>query len=150
MTTTPISSETTIVRVSITRSVVGRSMPIASKSDVEQDRDQVAAGDADQRAEQPDRQRLDHDGGRIWRREAPSVRSIPNSVTRWATVIEKVLKIRKAPTKSGDEGEDEQQRLQEAEVVADFVGAAVGAFFPGFDLDRAGITRLDPPFSAAA
>ena len=37
---------------------------------------------------------------RIWRREAPSVRSIPNSVTRWATVIEKVLKIRKEPTKT--------------------------------------------------
>ena len=36
---------------------------------------------------------------RIWPAEAPSVRSIPNSVTRWATVIEKVLKIRKAPTK---------------------------------------------------
>ena len=36
---------------------------------------------------------------RIWPREAPSVRSIPNSVIRWATVIEKVLKIRKAPTK---------------------------------------------------
>ncbi len=37
---------------------------------------------------------------RIWRREAPSVRSIPNSLTRWATVIEKVLKIRKEPTKT--------------------------------------------------
>ena len=37
---------------------------------------------------------------RIWRREAPSVRSSPNSATRWATVIEKVLKIRKAPTKT--------------------------------------------------
>ena len=37
---------------------------------------------------------------RIWRREAPSVRSIPNSATRWATVIEKVLKIRKEPTKT--------------------------------------------------
>ncbi len=32
------------------------------------------------------------------RDEAPSVRNIPNSLVRWATVIEKVLKIRKAPT----------------------------------------------------
>ena len=37
---------------------------------------------------------------RIWRRDAPSVRSIPNSRVRWATVIENVLKIWKAPTNS--------------------------------------------------
>ena len=37
---------------------------------------------------------------RIWRREAPIVRSIPNSLTRWATVIENVLKIRKEPMKT--------------------------------------------------
>ena len=37
---------------------------------------------------------------RIWRRLAPSVRSIANSRVRWATVIEKVLKIRKAATNS--------------------------------------------------
>ncbi len=35
-----------------------------------------------------------------WREEAPSVRSIPNSRVRWATVIENVLKIKKAPTKT--------------------------------------------------
>ncbi len=35
---------------------------------------------------------------RIWRREAPSVRNIANSRVRWATVIEKVLKIRNAAT----------------------------------------------------
>ena len=35
---------------------------------------------------------------RIWRREAPSVRSIANSRVRWATVIENVLKIRNAAT----------------------------------------------------
>ena len=35
---------------------------------------------------------------RTWREEAPSVLSIANSRARWATVIEKVLKIRKAPT----------------------------------------------------
>ncbi len=33
-----------------------------------------------------------------WRRIAPSVRSIANSRMRWATVIEKVLKMTNAPT----------------------------------------------------
>ena len=37
---------------------------------------------------------------RIWRRDAPSVRSSPNSRVRWATVIENVLKIWNAPTNS--------------------------------------------------
>ncbi len=36
----------------------------------------------------------------IWRRLAPRVRSIANSRVRWATVIEKVLKMRKAATNS--------------------------------------------------
>ena len=36
----------------------------------------------------------------IWRRLAPSVRSIANSRVRWATVIENVLKIRNEATKS--------------------------------------------------
>ena len=34
-----------------------------------------------------------------WRRAAPMVRSIANSRERWATVIDSVLKIVKAPTK---------------------------------------------------
>ena len=33
-------------------------------------------------------------------REAPSVRSVANSRVRWATVIERVLKITNAPTNS--------------------------------------------------
>ena len=37
-------------------------------------------------------------GARIWPRVAPSARSIANSRVRWATVIEKVLKMMKAPT----------------------------------------------------
>src|ERR1044072_5608360 len=36
---------------------------------------------------------------RIWPLPAPSVRSIPNSLIRCATVVEKVLKSRRAPTK---------------------------------------------------
>ena len=37
---------------------------------------------------------------RIWRRDAPIVRSVANSRVRCATVIEKVLKMTNAPTKS--------------------------------------------------
>ena len=37
---------------------------------------------------------------RICRREAPIVRNVANSRVRWATVIEKVLKMTNAPTKS--------------------------------------------------
>ena len=35
-----------------------------------------------------------------WRREAPSVRSVASSFVRCATVIESVLKMTNAPTKS--------------------------------------------------
>ena len=37
---------------------------------------------------------------RTWREVAPSVRNVPNSRVRWATVIESVLAITNAPTKS--------------------------------------------------
>ena len=37
---------------------------------------------------------------RIWRRDAPIVRSVANSRTRWAIVIESVFAITKLPTKS--------------------------------------------------
>ena len=37
---------------------------------------------------------------RTWRRDAPIVRSVANSRVRWATVIENVLKMTNAPTKS--------------------------------------------------
>ena len=46
---------------------------------------------------------------RICRREAPIVRSVANSRTRWATVIESVLKMTKAPTKSAMTAEGEQE-----------------------------------------
>jgi hypothetical protein len=36
----------------------------------------------------------------IWRRDAPSVRSVASSRMRWASVIERVLKITNAPTPS--------------------------------------------------
>ena len=75
---------------------------------------------------------------------------MPNSVTRWATVIEKVLKIRNAPTKIATKREDQQEDLQEAEVVADFFRAAVGVFLGGLDPHAGGISRAIRRFSAVA
>ena len=58
---------------------------------------------------------------------------MPNSVTRWATVIEKVLKIRKAPTKRATKAKTSSDDPQEAEVVADLVRVAIGVFLRGLD-----------------
>ena len=60
------------------------------------------------------------------REEAPSVRSIPNSRVRWATVIENVLKIRKAPTNTEIPANDEQRVVRKREAVLD-VGASSSA-----------------------
>ena len=58
---------------------------------------------------------------------------------RWATVIEKLSKMMKAPTNKRDAGEGQQRRPQEAEVVA---GSARRGWRPGLapraDRDRAG------------
>ena len=59
MTTIPIASATTIVRLSTTRLVVGRSIPIATKRAFSPFAIAKPAGEAEQRAEDPDRQRLD-------------------------------------------------------------------------------------------
>ncbi len=100
MTEIPITSETTTVRVSITGVVVGRSIPTALNT----------AWIPFAKATPPARPASDPTSPisaasaitepRIWPLEAPRVRSIANSRTRWATVIEKVLKIRNAPTNS--------------------------------------------------
>ena len=58
---------------------------------------------------------------RIWRRDAPSVRSIPNSRVRWATVIENVLKIRNAPTNSATPA-NTSSAIRRNEVLCDVVG----------------------------
>ena len=67
---------------------------------VDREREPDPARDPRGGAEQPEDQRLEPTEERIWRREAPSVRSMPNSRVRWATVIENVLKIWNAPTNS--------------------------------------------------
>ncbi len=47
-----------------------------------------------------------------WRREAPSARSIANSRRRWATVIEKALKMMKAPTSTAMPPNDSSMGLR--------------------------------------
>ena len=50
---------------------------------------------------------------RTCERVAPRARSIANSRMRWATVIEKVLKMMKAPTRKRCAGQGKQRRGQE-------------------------------------
>ena len=100
VTTTPTSRETITVLASRTRPVVGRSIPNATNSDLSMSATRKPPAIPTSAPTSPIATASTTTVERIWRREAPSVLSIPNSVTRWATVIEKVLKIRKAPTKS--------------------------------------------------
>ena len=66
----------------------------------------------------------------ICAREAPSVRSRPNSRVRCATVIEKVLKMMNAPDDERDVGEDQQEGAQEAEVAFQVRGVLGGLLLP--------------------
>ncbi len=100
MTTMPTSRATTTVRDSITRLVVGRSIPKASKSALIAAAIRKPPAMPSSAPSKPIATASTMTVVRIWRREAPSVRSIPNSLTRWATVIEKVLKMRNEPTKT--------------------------------------------------
>jgi hypothetical protein len=100
VTTTPTSRLTTTVRVANTMLVVGRSScsalkrlfrPLArampSASPINDERRPIRnASSTTERSTCP--------------REAPSVLSVANSRVRWATVIERVLKMTNAPTKS--------------------------------------------------
>ena len=149
MTTTPTSSETTIVRDSITRPVVGRSIsnassralssiairkpppipitapsrPIARASTTTVGEDLAPRG-----AERAQHAELGHPLGD---RDREGVED------------------QEGADEDRDEGEDEQEDLQEAEVFADFFGAAVGVFLsrsrPG---RRRGISRAIRCFSS--
>ena len=55
-------------------------------------------------------------------REAPSVRSVANSRVRWATVIDRVLKITNAPTSSAMPREAEQELADHAHALVDLRG----------------------------
>ncbi len=95
----PIPSAAITVRSLRTRLVVGRSIPIAMNSAFRPFAITKPKARPSSAPSTPTSNASSTTEVRIWPREAPSVRNMPNSVVRCATVIEKVLKMRKAPTK---------------------------------------------------
>ena len=96
----PTSSETTIVRVSMTVPLSGRSAPKDLNSWSSAGASAMPPSSPSDRADHAQHQAFVDDRAHDLAREAPSVRSSPNSRVRWATVIEKVLKMMNAPTTS--------------------------------------------------
>ena len=96
----PSTSPITTVRVAITVPVLGRSIPTASNSALIAGAKPIPASTPITAATSPITNASVITVVRIWRRLAPSVRSIANSRVRCATVIENVLKIRNAATNS--------------------------------------------------
>jgi len=81
VTITPTRSETITVRVSSTSPSSAGRVPKVSKRPFSARATTKPPPIPDDRSDQADRQRFDQDRERICRRDAPSVRSIPNSVT---------------------------------------------------------------------
>ncbi len=95
----PRSRETITVRLSTTVPSLGRSIPTLSKRAPIAGANAIPAKSPITEATMPIASASTTTAVMIWRRLAPRVRSSANSRVRWATVIEKVLKIRKAATK---------------------------------------------------
>ena len=115
----PTSSETTIVRVAKTVSPWGMSRPMRAEQGGQ------ALGQAVARAPRPTSEATrpmmaaSAMTERItWRRDAPRVRSVASSRERWATVIDRVLKMTKAPTKSAIAAEGQQEAADEGDRLA--------------------------------
>ena len=89
-----------IVRVSTTTPLLGRSAPKALKRARSSAAVPIPSTKPATPPTKPSSSPSLTTARQIWRREAPRVRSSANSRMRWATVIEKVLKMRKAPTNS--------------------------------------------------
>ena len=98
--TVPSTSPRITVRGVTTVPVAGRSISIASNSALITRAKPIPASTPTADASSPVTNASVTTEPRIWRRLAPSVRSIANSRVRWATVIEKVLKIRNEATNS--------------------------------------------------
>ncbi len=108
VTTVPRTIATTIVRPAITSAVLGRSKPISPSRPASSGASPIPANRPSTEPASPISSASSTTACRICRRDAPIVRSIPNSRVRCATVIVKVLKMTKAPDEQGDEAEDEQ------------------------------------------
>ena len=65
---------------------------------------------------------------RIWRREAPSVRSVANSRIRCAIVIERVFAITNAPTKSAMPAKAKRMYLKKETKLRSFLSSLTCAF----------------------
>ena len=99
VTSMPTSSATITVRDANTIPASGRSSSIALKSALSPLARPIAGGDAHDRARAaPIASASSITERSTCRRDAPTMRSRPNSRERWATVIESVLKIVNAPT----------------------------------------------------
>ncbi len=146
VTTIPTSSETITVRDSITRPVVGRSISNASSRALSSIATRKPPPIPTSAPIRPIASASITTSARIWRREAPSVRSIPNSETRWATVIEKVLKIRNEPTRIAMKAKTSRKicrKLRFSRISSEprsALSCAVSTLTP------AGISARDPPF----
>jgi hypothetical protein len=96
----PTTSETTIVRVAITLPVEGSSTPTALNSARRPGAMAIPSASPSSEPTTPSASPSPITERMTCPREAPSVRSSANSRIRWVTVIEKVLKMMKAPTNS--------------------------------------------------
>ena len=100
VTTTPTTIDTMIVRLSMTVPFDGSSKPIALNSARSPAASPMPSRMPTTAPAKPRNRPSASTERRTWAREAPSVRSIPNSRARCATVIENVLKMMNAPTNS--------------------------------------------------
>ena len=138
--------ETITVRASITRPVVGRSAPNAAKSACSPSATTKPPASPTIRADQPDRRRFEqHRGEDLPARgaERPQHAELRDPL---GDRDREGVEDDEGADQHRDVAEDEQDRLQEAEVFADFFGAAVGAFLRRLDPRRERQHFFDPPF----
>ena len=98
VTTVPRTIATAIVRPATTSAVRGRSKPISPSRPASSGASPIPAKRPSTDPTSPIRSASWTTACRIWRRDAPIVRSMPNSRVRCATVIVNVLKMTNEPT----------------------------------------------------
>ena len=136
----PSASETTIVRSSNTIPASGRSPPIAANSPLGEPE---PGEEPDHRRQQPDHQALDHHRAHDLLARGPRVRSVANSRVRWATVIDRVLKITNAPTNSAIAAEAQQEVADRVHDDVRLAGVRRRLLLGVLDLQARGDQRLD-------
>ena len=134
VTTMPSPSATMTVRVSITVLACGRSMPKAWKSAFRPFASARPSTRPTTEANTPIARPSVSTERLICRREAPSVRSVASSRMRWASVIDRVLKITNAPTPNAMNPKPSRKHLDELGVVLGGLGIGVGLLLTGLDL----------------